>query len=1004
MALTIDQLNIQIAADSKNATRALTSLIKKLEQLKTALNGSAVSNITITNSFNKTTNAITKTTNATEKHNNTVKRTSKSTKSFTDNLAQQISKWRTLLGVFQSAARAMGSWFKESNDYIETLNLFNVTMGEGAEEARKYAESVSNLMGIDISEWMQYQGTFKQLTSGFGVASDAANVMSQNLTQLSYDMASFFNTDVETAFDKLSSAMSGQVKGLREFGIDTTVASLQEYALAKGIDTKVRSMTQAEKSLLRYNYIMEKSITIQGDMARTIVTPANALRILSAQFTQLKRALGNIISVIVARFIPYVQAMVQILTEAATAIAEFFNFKIPEIDYSGLGGNMTESFDDAEESAEGVSGSIKEIKKQLMGFDELNIISNPDADSGGGSGAGGSGGLGDMKPLEYNFLEGLDTSNLDEIKEKIYKILEIAKYVGIAIMGWKLGSFLADLALANTAMGGFAKFATSMGITIGATIAITGIAWFIDTSIEAWREGLGVPEMGELLASAGFTTVGAGLLGGSLGKAMGKSFGSSMKVGAGISLTVTGIGELVVGIKDLITNGPTLSNMLTILAGLISTVAGACLVLNGALGITWKTSLPIVGGIALIVTGLGAIAYGIIDLINNGPNLTNVLTILGGAFAVLVGVCLAFNTALLANPITWVIAGIMALIAAIVLCITYWEEIITWVGKAWDGVVAVWQVAANWFNDNVITPIVDFFRGLFETVAGFFVSLWEGIVAVWQVVAKWFYDYVISPVANFFVGLWNGISSGAVALWTGIKSVFSTVAKWFYDYVIKPVADFFVGLWDGFKNGGVAAWEGIKSVFSAVGTFFKDVFSAAWKGIVSVFSTAGEIFVNIKDGIVSVFKTLMNGFIEGLNWVIALPFKGLNGILETIHNISIVGAKPFSWLTWRAPVPQIPKLAEGGIVNEGQMFIAREAGPELVGSIGKKTAVANNDQIISGIESGVYRAMMAANSTNRGGAQTIRIINEIDGDVVGEKVIQYHNGRVIQTGESPLLI
>jgi hypothetical protein len=216
------------------------------------------------------------------------------------------------------------------------LNLFNVTMGEGAEEAKRFAESVSAAMGIDPKEWMQYQGVFKNLTAGFGVASDKADIMSQNLTQLSYDMASFFNTDVETAFDKLSSAMSGQVKGLREFGIDTTVASLQEYALSKGIDASVRSMSQAEKSLLRYNYIMEKSIIMQGDMARTIITPANSLRILNAQLTQMKRALGNIVSVIAVKFIPYVQAMVQIITEAASALANFFGFELPKIDYSGL--------------------------------------------------------------------------------------------------------------------------------------------------------------------------------------------------------------------------------------------------------------------------------------------------------------------------------------------------------------------------------------------------------------------------------------------------------------------------------------------------------------------------------------------------------------------------------------------------------------------------------------------------------------------------------------------
>ena len=128
MAITVDQLNIQIAADSKNATRALTSLIKKLEKLKATMDGNAISNITISNSFNKTTNSVNKATTATNKYNNTTKQGTKTTKNFGDNLARQITKWRTLFGVFNSAARVMGEWFKESNDYIETLNLFNVTI------------------------------------------------------------------------------------------------------------------------------------------------------------------------------------------------------------------------------------------------------------------------------------------------------------------------------------------------------------------------------------------------------------------------------------------------------------------------------------------------------------------------------------------------------------------------------------------------------------------------------------------------------------------------------------------------------------------------------------------------------------------------------------------------------------------------------------------------------------------------------------------------------------
>ena len=369
MALTIDELNIQIEAESKNATSAIDTLIGRLETLRSKLG-------TLGDAGKKAGDAIKQTGDSAKSSEKGLKgfvtqlaNGEKPMQKFTDKLARQISKFRTLAGAFKSVANTMAGWFNESNEYIETVNLFNLTMGEGAEAAYEYAESVQRLIGIDIKDWMQYQGVFKNLTAGFGVASEDANVMSQNLTQLSYDLASFFDKDVEEAFDKLSSAMSGQVKGLREFGIDTTVASLQEYALAKGIDKSVRSMTQAEKAMLRYNYIMEKSIIMQGDMARTLVTPANALRVLSAQITQLKRALGNIVSVLVTQFIPYIQAMVSVLTDAANALAKFFGFDASdfEADTSGL----STGWSDAEEEVDDYSESLKKAKKQMMGFDEL---------------------------------------------------------------------------------------------------------------------------------------------------------------------------------------------------------------------------------------------------------------------------------------------------------------------------------------------------------------------------------------------------------------------------------------------------------------------------------------------------------------------------------------------------------------------------------------------------------------------------------------------------------
>ncbi len=989
MALTIDELNIQIAADSSKATRAMTSLIKKLEQLKATLNGTSVSNITISNSFNKTTNSVQKTENAVKKYDNASKKASKTTVSFTDKLARNISKWRTLLGVFQNAANTMAGWFTESNDYIETLNLFNVTMGDAAPAAKKYAEAVEAAMGIDSKDFMQYQGVFKNLTAGFGVSAENANLMSQNLTQLSYDMASFFNASggVEESFDKLSSAMAGQVKGLRDYGIDVTIASLQEYALSQGIDKTVRSMTQAEKALLRYNYIMEKSTHIQGDMARTIITPANALRILHAQLTRLKRAFGDIISVLVSQVIPYVQVFVQLITEAAKKLAAFFGFDASDFEATTQGGGLG-IFEEEEEAADGFSDSLKKIKKQLMGFDELNIISNPDTGSDGGAGGAGGGGALDIKPLEYDFLKGLKTEKIDELKEKLGKILKVVGLVGTGIAGWKLGSFIASLATAGAKAEGLKAALSLLGkklaITAGVTLSIVGITMETAAIIDAVKTELGTINFSEILAGGGLTIGGAALLGAQFGMAL---------LFSGVAAIIAGIPMYIVGIYDAIVNS-----------------------------LNWLNSSLIPIGATLAGAGVGAIIGAL-----GGP--------IGAGIGALIGLAVGLVTDL------------------VILIVENWNAITTWcagvctvIGQffvdLWDGIVAVWGVVAEWFNTWIIIPISNFFAGLwegvalaasdcwdaivefytpavewfselfhsiFQTIEDIFYNIgviasgcWEVIKAVWGIVAEWVNQNVITPVANFFSMLWSNISTWAIKAWNSIKSVFATIGGWINTNIIQPVGKFFSGLWDGFLEKAKAAWDGVKSVFNKVATFFSDTFKKAWQGIVKVFSIAGEIFVDIKDGIVSAFKYVVNGIIRGLNKVVSIPFSGINSALEWLKEIKIVGLTPFSGLR-TINIPQIPLLASGGIVSEGQMFIAREAGPELVGSIGRKTAVANNDQIIDGIYNGVYRAMMAANN-GKGGNVTVNATFEMDGEVVGRKVIKYHNGVVMQTGESPLLV
>ena len=340
------------------------------------------------------------------------------------------------------------------------------------------------------------------------------------------------------------------------------------------------------------------------------------------------------------------------------------------------------------------------------------------------------------------------------------------------------------------------------------------------------------------------------------------------------------------------------------------------------------------------------------------------------------------NAAILGCPLTWIVVAIVAVAAAIAGLIVYWDEITAavtvaaqaiWgaIKTAWQWIVDLFSSVGTWIYENVIAPVAQFFVDLwngivnafhtvidpwieiikraaalvYETIilpiTQFFTDLWNSIVsglqAAWDwvvnlvsTIAGWVNQNVIQPVARFFTGLWNGIKSGLSAAWNFIVGIFSKVSGWINQNVIQPVTGFFTKLWNGFTNGAKKAWEGVKNVFSAVGGFFSKVFGIVKDKIVSVFQAGGKVFNNIKDGIVSVFKTVVNGIIKGINTVISLPFKGLNKILDKIHGLEILKVKPFSWLTWRAPVPQIPLLAEGGILTKPTLNIAGEAGAEAV--------------------------------------------------------------------------
>lgn len=331
-----------------------------------------------------------------------------------------ISKLRAKFGVyylaFHKIAQVTSAWVKESNDYVENLNLFTVAMGEYAESSKEYAEIVQEALGIDPSEWMRNQGVFMQMLTGFGTVAEDAELMSKNLTQLGYDISSFYNISIEDAMQKLQSGIAGEIEPLRRLGYAIDEASLSQVALNNGITQSVNSMNQAQKSQLRYLAIMQQSENAMNDLARTVQTPANALRILQQQITQLSRALGNLLIPFLQKVIPWVQAFVEIITEAIQSLAVLVGFELPKIDYSGVG-DLGISAGQAEGALEGAAKAAKDLKNATIGIDELNIISPPEATGGAGGGASIGNDLGIDLP-SYDFLDGL-RKQTDDIKKQI---------------------------------------------------------------------------------------------------------------------------------------------------------------------------------------------------------------------------------------------------------------------------------------------------------------------------------------------------------------------------------------------------------------------------------------------------------------------------------------------------------------------------------------------------------------------------------------------------------
>ena len=898
------------AADIDKFTQQMTALAAAMKPFADEMQK-------VSNGFSAFPSKIQKLITSTEKYNASARKATSTTGKFTSGL--KALNVAAVAITFRKIGHFIAQAVTESNKYQEDLNLFTVALGQYAAEAQNYAEKVSDVMGIDPAQWLRNQGVFNTLLTGFGDTAERAQLMSQNLTQLGYDISSFFNISIEDAMQKLQSGISGELEPLRRLGYDLSQARLEQTALNLGIKESVANMTQAEKAELRYYAIMTQVTTAQGDMARTLEAPANQLRILQAQLTQAARAIGNIFIPALNAILPYAIAVVQVIREIANALANLAGFKLTDVDYSGVNsaavgaGSLADNLDDA-------AGAAKKLKQYTAGFDELNVFA-PNTGSGSGAGAGGAGGF-DFDLPTYDFLGDAVQTRIGEIKKMIEDTLaEITTIVSGFMLA--VGAILVvtgvniPLGVGLMAAGAVGLAATvglnwtAMSSELASTLAlITGVVGGFLLALGAIMafSGANLPLGIALMALGGASLVSAAVINwhnsdrhltDALTTLTGVLAGASLAVGAMLAFTgvATGLGIALMAVGAVTLVSAAALNWNSIPDALASPLSRVGLLVSGAtlaLGaiLAFSGCMPL--GIALMAIGATSLVS-VMALNWNGlsDEIQNVIAIITTVVSVAflaIGAALAFSGANIPLGLALLAAGAVTMGTAIM---PNWNDL----------------------SDNVQQKI-----SMITTVVG------GALLAVGAILAL---SGVALPLG---LGL---MAAGALSL--------GAVATLNWDFVVNSIKKV-VSVITGILSGALIVL-GVLLCLSGAGVGLGLAVLAAGLSLsYAAWTLDDNPITRFVRQMANSIIGLVNGVIDAINDMFHIQFNGLS-----VMGITLIPAFDIRLVD----IPHIPFFEDGGFPNEGQLFIAREAGAEMVGAMGRRTAVANNDQIVEGISAGV---------------------------------------------------
>ena len=850
---------------------------------------------------------------------------------------------------------------------IETESKFNTVLGNMANDVNSWATDVSNALGLNITSMQNNIATIYSMTTAMGLANKNALTMSKGVSLLAEDMASFHNINSSEAFNKIRAGLTGETEPLKALGILVDENTIKQYAYQEGIARTGAELTNEQKVLARYIAILRQTSDAQGDLARTIDSPANQLRILRNQVTNLAREFSNFLIPVLNAVLPYIVAFTKVVTTALSSLAKFFGITTS----SSSTKSMTSGISDISTGISGVNDGLssanknaKKLKGTLAGFDEMNVLQDNSATSGGTGGSGGisTGGVGgglDFDLSEYD--AGLDSisDKADQLVEKMKGVATLVASIGTAFALWKISKSVLDFFI-NPANLGFFK-------TMGDLFRV-----------------------GDVLDAL----------------TLGDKF---MSLGGAIS-TVAGVVSLAYGVFDAWANGLDWGNLALMIGGVTLATVGLYYAI-----LPFSTTLaPIIAGVMAVVGGVALLVTGVKDFIENGPTLQNTILMIGGAVAVAVGLATAGLSVLVSA-----IVGAIALVSAFTVAILLEEPAIKSVTDAQNDLTKAKEKSAEAENDyiNAIDNAENSLKRLKDA------EKQSGLSgkALYEQVQAGTLDYANMTDAQkevYKAYLDNEKKQKelkeATEEFNQAKKE-ETIASYENQLALAKESgsydDFKKSVIDAFEKGELSAEECRDLIeksmsemsdasqqtfmndlpsdirngldphkYESTGTKIKKWFSNLWDGIKNVFSSVGTFF---KDVGTKIGEAISNAVKSAINSILEKAINTINGFIKAINTaISIINAIPGVNIK-KLSLLNVPKLAQGGIVDKPTYAMIGEAGKEAVMPLERNTGWI--DQLADKL-----------NAKSNGG-EPIKLVVKLGEDTIFDKFIEYTKGKSFET-------